>query len=67
MTFCVTGTGGRGLDTESIIVTISTRIRTGGDVDWVMPLYSAFLLGNYISDWSMEDLEASDWLEGLKL
>ena len=43
MTCSVTGTGGRGLDTESIIVTISTRIRAGGDVDWVMPLFSAFL------------------------
>ena len=44
----VTGTGGRGLDTESIIVTINTRIRAGGDMDWVMPLYSVFLLGNHI-------------------
>ncbi len=39
-------TGGRGLDPETIIVTINTRIRAGGHVDWVMPLFSAFLLGN---------------------
>ena len=42
----VTGAGGRGLDTETIIVNINTRIRAGGDVDWVMPLFAAFLLGN---------------------
>ena len=45
----VTGAGGRVLDAEAVIVNINNRIRTGGDVDWVMPLYSALLLGSHIT------------------
>ena len=55
----VTGAGGRVLDAEAVIVNISNRIRSGGDVDWVMPLYSALLLGSHITIVSSSSLKRS--------
>ena len=38
------GTGGLNLPPDTITASISSFVRAGGHVDWVMPLYSAFLL-----------------------
>ena len=38
------GTGGLNLPADTITASISSFVRAGGHVDWVMPLYSAFLL-----------------------
>ena len=38
------GTGGLNLPADTITASVSSFVRAGGHVDWVMPLYSAFLL-----------------------
>ena len=38
------GTGGLNLPADTITASISSFVRAGGHVDWVMPLYSALLL-----------------------
>ena len=38
------GTGGLNLPPDTITASISSFVRAGGTVDWVLPLYSAFLL-----------------------